>query len=149
MQSESPVEIADRLSRRRAIGVAIAAIAFLAVQVIAPPFFFSESASGSPLRATFWAANAVVLFLLLATRGGLIYGQRVRSLVNDDVTRGNHRSAVTVGYWVAMAVALGVFAAAGRTAFTAREAVYLIVTPSIAAALLFFSWLERRALRDA
>ena len=149
MQSETPVDIADRLSRRRAIGVAVAAIAFLAVQVIAPPFVFGGSATGSPLRATFWALNAIVLFLLLATRGGLIYGQRVRSLIHDDVTRGNHQSAVAVGYWVAMAVALGVFAAAGRNGFTAREAVYLIVTPSIAAALLFFSWLERRALRDA
>ena len=149
MQSETPVDIADRLSRRRALGIVVATVVFLAVQVIAPPFFFGGSDRASPLRVTLWAVNAVVLFLLLATRGGLVYGRRVRSLVNDDVTRGNHRMAVVVGYWVAMAVALGVFVAAGRNGFTAREAVYLIVTPSIAAALLFFSWLERRALRDA
>ena len=149
MQSQSPVEIADRLSRRRAIGVAIAAAVFLAIQPLARPFFIAGSETASPIRARFWAINAIVLLVLLATRGGLIYGRRVRSLVNDDVTRGNYRTAVTAGFWVAMAIAMGVFVGAGFNGFTARETVYVIVTPSVAAALLLFSYLERRALRDA
>jgi hypothetical protein len=35
MTSTSPIEIADRYSRRRAVGVAVAAAVFMAVQVVA------------------------------------------------------------------------------------------------------------------
>jgi hypothetical protein len=147
MQSQSPVEIADHLSRRRPIGIAIATTVFLLIQLVAPPFF-NGGDQGSSLRITFWAVNALVLLALLATRGGLIYRRRVRTLVNDDITRNNHRTALVAGYWIAMMVALGVFVAAGRGELTAREAVYLIVTPSVVATLFLFSYLERRALLD-
>ena len=149
MQSQSPVEIADHLSRRRPLGIALAAAAFLLVQLVAPPFFAGATETMSASRATFWAANAVILLALLATRGGLIYRRRVRTLVNDEITRNNHRTALAAGYWVAMTVALGVFVAAGLRGLTAREALYLVVTPSIAATLFLFSWLERRTLGDA
>lgn len=148
MQSQSPVEIADQLSRRRPIGIAVATAVFLMIQLVAPPFFDGGGDQGSSLRVTFWAINAVVLLALLATRGGLIYRRRVRTLVNDDITRNNHRTALVAGHWVAMTVALGVFIAAGLKSLTAREAVYLIVTPSLVAALFLFSYLERRALLD-
>ncbi len=149
MQSQSPVEIADHLSRRRPVGIAIATAVFLLIQLVAPPFFAGASQTLSVPRASFWAVNAVILLALLATRGGLIYRRRVRALVNDEITRNNHRTALVVGYWVAMTVALGVFVAAGLRGLTAREALYLVVTPSIAATLFLFSWLERRTLGDA
>jgi hypothetical protein len=149
MKTQSPVEIADHLSHRRPIGIAIATAAFLLVQLVAPPFFAGATETMSAPRATFWAVNAVILLALLATRGGLIYRRRVRALVNDEITRNNHRTALVAGYWVAMTVAMGVFVAAGLDRLSAREAVYLVVTPSVAAALFLFSYLERRALLDA
>ena len=47
-----------------------------------------------------------------------------------------------------MGVAMALFVFAGFDRFTGRETIYIIVTPSIVVALLAFSWLERRALRD-
>ena len=48
-----------------------------------------------------------------------------------------------------MAIAMGLYVAAGFNSFTAREALYLVVTPSVGVALLTFCYLEWRAHRDA
>ena len=149
MQSQTPVEIADRVSRRRSIGVAIAAAVFLLVQLVSRPFFNGGGDPVSRLRIDMWAVNAGFLLLVLASGGGLIYSRRVRSLMNDEVSRNNYRTAVIAGYWIAMAVAMGVFFLSRLASLTAQEAVYLIVTPSVATALLAFSYLEHRAHRDA
>ena len=149
MQSRTPVEIADRVSRRRARGVAAAAIVFLIVQVVARPFFVAEPVSAHRTKLDMWAINAAALLLLLATGGGLMYSRRIRSLVNDEVSRSNYRTAVAAGYWVAMVTAMGLYVLASFRSFTGREAVYVIVTASVAVPLLAFSYLEYRAHRDA
>lgn len=148
MQSPTPVEIADRLSRQRAIGAAVAAAAFLIVQLVARPFFLGGREPTRGVAVPFWAINAGALLLLLATRGGLLHSRKVQALVDDEITRANYRSAVLAGYWVAMLVAMGLYIFAGFDRFDAREAVYVIVTPSISVALLVFAWLEWRALGD-
>ena len=150
MQSRSPVELADRVSRKRAIGVAIAAGVFLMIQVVTRPAFTGEPETARHLsRAIMWAVNAAALLLLLFTGGGLMQKKEIRALVNDEVTRTHCRSAVAVGYWISMIIAMGLYAFAGAGDITAREAIYLIVTPSVCLALLVFSWLELRAHRDA
>jgi hypothetical protein len=149
MQSKSPVEIADRVSRRRAGGVAAAAAVFLLVQVVARPFFGSAPDTAHLAKVDMWAINAGVLLLLLATGGGLLLNRQVRSLVNDEVSRSHYRTAVGAGYWVAMVTAMGLYVVSGFRSITGREAVYLIVTSSIGVALLAFSYLEYRAHRSA
>jgi hypothetical protein len=149
MQNSSPVELADRVSRRRAIGIALAAGVFLLIQVVARPVFLDAPETASISRVTTWAVNAILLLLLLFTGGGLAYKSEVRALVNDEISRNNYKSAVTLGFWIAMSIAMVMYAFAGDTGFTAREAVYIIVTPSVGLALLAFSWLELRAHRDA
>jgi hypothetical protein len=149
MHSKTPVEIADRVSRRRAAGVAAAAAAFLLAQVAAHPFFASAPDTAHRTRLDMWAINAGVLLLLLATGGGLLLNRQVRSLVNDEVSRSHYRTAVGVGYWVAMVTAMGLYVLSGFTSVTGREAVYLIVTSSVAVALFAFSYLEYRAHRSA
>ena len=69
--------------------------------------------------------------------------------MNDEVSRAHYKSAVGIGYWIAMIIAMGLYAFAGERNFTAREAIYLIVTPSVGFALLSFSWLGLRAHSDA
>jgi len=150
MQSKSIVDRADEISRKRAIAVAIAAAVFLIIQVVTRPVFNNEPETGAHLsRIIMWAVNAVALLLLLYTGGGLANKSEIRALVNDEVTRAHSKSAVGIGYWVAMIVAMALYGFAGDNNFTAREAIYLIVTPSVAIALLTFSWLELRAHRDA
>jgi ABC-type microcin C transport system permease subunit YejB len=147
MQTQSTVEIADRVSRRRAVGVAIAALVFLLVQFVARPFF---GMSGTPTttRIDMWALNAVVLLLLLGTGGGLLNRTQLRVLVNDEVSRLNYKSSVLAGFWTAMTLAMALYLLPAVAAFTGREAIYLIVTASVVVSLLSFSWLELRAHRD-
>jgi hypothetical protein len=129
--------------------MAAAAIAFVIVQLAARPFFGGGPDGEHRVQKTMWAINAGALLLLLATGGGLLKNRGIRALVNDDVSRSHYKTAVVVGYWVAMATAMGLYLVPGVGGFTAREAVYMIVTPSIAVALLAFSYLEHRAHRDA
>lgn len=147
MQSKSPVELADEVSRKRAIAIAIAAGVFLLIQLVARPVFNGPDAASSPALVT-WAVNAVALLLLLFTGGGLAQKREIRALVNDEVSRSNYKSAVNIGFWLAMTIAMAMYIFAGDPVRTAREAVYLIVTPSVGVALLAFSWLEIRAHRD-
>jgi magnesium-transporting ATPase (P-type) len=149
MQPKTPVEIADRLSRKRAFMVAAATAVFLAVQVIARPFFAPTLDPAQHAKIDMWAINAIALLALLATGGGLVQNRRIRSLVNDEVCRSNYRTAVVAGYWVAMLAALALYFLSRFRNFTARETVYVVVTSSVAVALLTFSYLEYRAHRDA
>jgi hypothetical protein len=148
MQSESTVEIADRISRKRAQMTAFATGAFLVVQVGARPFFIRGS-DVSRLTQIFWAINVVALLLVLATRGGLVYSRRLRPLVDDEVSRSNYKTAVVAGYWVAMVAAMAVYLLQSFRNFTGQEAVYIIVSSSVVVALFAFSYLEFRAHRDA
>ena len=151
--SKSPVEIADRYSRKRAAVVALAALAFLTIYVVLQPLVFAGPQTAHYARAeVMWAANAVILLAGLATGGGLLNSSQIRSLVNDDVARSHYRTAVVAGYWVAMATAMALYIASGLVrgldGLTARTAVFIIVTSSIVVALLTFSYLEYRAHRD-
>jgi hypothetical protein len=145
MSSSSPVEIADQVSRKRAIIVAVAALAFLIIHVVLRPFFYSAHNG----NIDWWAVNAVVLLAGLATGGGILNRREIRLLVNDEVARSNYRTAVLAGYWVAMVGAMGVYLVPELGALSARDAIYAIVTSSIVVALLTFSYLELRAHRDA
>lgn len=150
MESRSPVELADQFSRRRVTLVAVATLVFLGVQLIAGPFWGSR---GTPYVSQLgWAINAFVLLLMLALGSRLLRNRRIRYLVDDEVSRHNRETGIIAGYWVAMAMAMGLYVATTFVtfpAFTAREALYLVVTPSVGVALLTFSYLEWRAHRDA
>ncbi len=141
----SLIDLADQYSRKRALLAAIVALVFLAVQLVGRPVFTGQRAASPGVSLQYWAINVVALLLVLATGGGLFNGARVRALVNDDVALQHRRSALGAGFWLAMSVAMALYILPlGRT-FTAREAVYLIVTPSVFFALLTFSFLELRA----
>ena len=149
MTSKTPVEIADRVSRKRPVIVAAAALVFLVAQVVSRPYFGGGPDTAHHAKIDAWAVNAAALLALLATGGGLLNRRQVRALVNDEVARSNYRTAVVAGYWVAMAAAMALYVASSFRSISAREAIYDIVTLSIVVALLVFSYLERRAHRDA
>lgn len=150
MRTTNDVEAADRMSRRRAIVVGVAAIAFIAFQFVDNPFFFVDDLGTTRAvnRRVLWAAYTGLLLLGLATGGGLLRNRRVRALVDDEVSRSNYRTASTAGFWIAMAIGMAIYLYAGYDLYTGQQAIYLIVTPAVAAALLVFAFLEMRALRS-
>jgi len=148
MSSKSPVEIADQVSRKRAFLVAAAAVVFLS-HVVARPFLAGGLDTAHHARTDLWAINAVLLLAILATGGFLLNSRKVRVLLNDEVARSNYRTAVVAGFWVAMTASMGLFVVPAFQGLVAREAVYIIVSSSLVAALLTFSLLEYRAHRDA
>ena len=147
MPLKSPVEIADRISRKRARAGVAGALVFLVAQGVR---LLVESGSIAPRRTLLdlWAINALVLLALLVTGGGLLNRREIRALVNDDVSRVNYKLAAVAGFWVAMAVAMGLYLLPITAALTARDAVFVVVSPSITVAIVVFSWLELRAHRD-
>lgn len=145
MQQKSLVERADILSRKRAQVVAAAAVMFLVAQVLSHPL----AGPTEGLRAHMWALNAVLLLFVLATGGALLRGREVRALMNDELTQAHYRTCILAGFWVAMVTAMGIYFLPAAQALPSRVAVYFIVTASIVASLLTFSWLELRAHRDA
>src|ERR1700681_1229851 len=137
MQSKSPVEIADQFSRKRVTLVAVATLVFLGVQLVAGPFW--GATRGTPYISQIgWAVNAVALLLMLAIGSGLLRNRRIRSLVDDEVSRHNRVVGIVAGYWVAMATAMGLYVTKTVRDFTARGALSLVVTPSVGVALLTF-----------
>jgi hypothetical protein len=87
------------------------------------------------------------LLVLLALGNGLLRGGAVRGILNDETTLDHRKRAMALGFWAAIATAFLVFALSFIEPISAREGSRLIVTLTIATALLRFGMLERRALR--
>ena len=145
MSTLSPVEVADRYSRKRAAFVVLATLVFLLIHGIGRPFYYAASRHG----IDWWAINAAALLAVLATGGGLLNPRRIRELVNDEVARLHHRQAAVIGFWVAMALSLALYLWPGFQERAARDALFLVVTAGVGAALLAFAYFELRAHRDA
>lgn len=148
MTPTDTIELAHTVSKRRVLGITLATLAFLGVQLVARPVFRADGYGTSGWRAYAWAFNAFALLLLILPIGGLKWGPRVRALVNDEISRLHAHTAATWGFWIAMLIALGVYLFGPDRGITTREAAYLVITPTSAVVLLLFAWLESRALRD-
>lgn len=138
---------AERLNRRRARMMPVLAL-FLIIQQAS---FFS---SGDRLRTVDMVRNAGWIALALVVLAGLLTGgfwfrsPEVRALLEDEVTCANRARALTLGFAVAIGAGIVLFAlesfAPGSA--TTREAIHIVVSFGLAAALLRFGYLERRAL---
>jgi len=145
----SDIDVADRLSRRRARMLPMLAILFLTQQAS----FFAGRAEDAVrtvdhVKIGAWLILSIVLLLALATGGFWLKPAKVRALMNDDVTRMNRAEAFRVGFLATMIAAIALYFLTLFEPLDGREAIHLLVTVGIAAALLRFGALERRAHRD-
>ena len=147
MAGRSDFEIAERLSRRRARMLPLLAIYFLAGQA----FFFRhapESERIASFKISAWLVWAIVLLLALAFAGGQFRGAKIRALVEDEVTRANRLRGYAAGFWGGALAAIALYVVTMFEPVGGREAIHIILTATIAAALLRFGTLERRAFKE-
>jgi hypothetical protein len=146
----SVAEKAEYLSKRRARMLPALAVIFLSQQAT----FFSQMSGGEHVSAekakiSAWLVLSVVLLFGLATKGFWLEPKEVRDLVDDENTRANRNEGMRWGFLFAMGSAIAIYVLTMFDVVTGREAVHIVLSFGIAAALLRWGVLERRAHRDA
>lgn len=138
---------AERMAWGRARAATVMAMVFIAAQAGS---FHDELPLNRPqtLHLSAWIVWAVALLVFLTVGGGLLRGRRLRAILNDETTRDHRLRAMALGFWAAMALAIGVYVLSFfDPTLTVREGARLVITFAIAAALLRFGTLERKALK--
>ncbi|HYG30391.1 MAG TPA: hypothetical protein VD887_09265 [Allosphingosinicella sp.] len=146
MADASDIETADRLSRRRARILPVFAIIFLSQQAA----FISQQVEGGTrtvdhVKTGAWLILSIVLLLALTTGGFWLWRKSVRDLLDDDVTRANRGAAMRTGFLATMMGGIALYLIALFEPVGGREVAHLLVTIGLAAAVLRFGLLERRA----
>lgn len=149
MTTASDIETADRLTRRRARMLPMLAIIFLSQQVT---YFAGRIEDGSRtvdhVKIAAWLVLSIVMLLALTTGGFWFKPKAVRALMDDEVTRANRTDAFRVGFLLTMIAAIALYFVTLFEPVGGREAIHILMTVGLAAALLRFGFLERRALRE-
>ena len=149
MIAESDSAKAERLSRRRARSLPILAVIFLSQQATFFAGFGQGDRTVDNVQVGAWLVLSIVLLLVLVNGGGWIHSRAVRDLANDELTQAHRKEAFRIGFLAAMAGCIVLYVLSLMEPLTGREAVHLVMTIGIGAALLRFGFLERRALVDA
>ena len=146
MSETSTVDRAERLGRRRARMLPFLAVIYISQQAA----FFATPDSGRAVdhvKISAWLVLSLILLLALATGGSWLQSKEVRALMNDEVTQANRSKAMTLGFLFAMAGGMALYFLYQFEPFTAREAIHIILSLGLGAALVRFGMLERRAHR--
>ncbi|HEY1143390.1 MAG TPA: hypothetical protein VGE68_05085 [Sphingomicrobium sp.] len=142
-------EIAERLSAKRARMLPFLAVIFLAQQATYFSGAHDPVRTVAHVKIAAWLVLSVVLLAALGTGGAWFRSKEVRELLNDEATREHRRSGLVAGFWAGSIAAIVLYAIDMFEPMSARQAVHLILTASIATALVVFGNLERRAHRAA
>lgn len=148
MTDLTTAEQAERLSARRARLFPVLAILYLGQQAS----FFAAADAGRTadhFKIGAWVVMSVVLLAVLISGGAFARKRELRDMLNDETSRAHRSDALGVGFVMAMVTAIIVYVLATATPIGTREAIHIIVSVGIAAAMIRFSMLERRAMRDA
>ena len=149
MTDTSTIERAEQLSRRRARMLPFLAVIYLCQQAT---FFSGDAPPGARpvdhVKIGAWLVLSLVLLLALSTNGFWFQSPEVRALIDDESTRANRSKAMTAGFIAAMLAAIAVYFVEQFEPVSAREAIHVILSLGLGAALIRFGVLERRAHQD-
>ena len=149
MTEYSSSEIAERLSKKRSRMLFVLAALFLSQQVTYFSGMHDAARAVDHVKIAAWLVLSIVLLLMLASGGAWLRSAEVRALLNDEATREHRRTGLVNGFWAACLTAITIYAVDMFEPISGRDTVHIILTVAIAAALLTFARLERRAHRDA
>lgn len=145
------IEKAEKLGRRRARLLVVTGVMLVALQAL----YFAQWHGHRPdglhawLTVGGWTLLVLTMLFALLTGGGFGYGREVRALVNDESAMANRDAALRLGFAVANLAALGIFVASHHHRISGPFSAHVIITASMAAALIRFGLLERKAHQDA
>jgi len=150
VKSMSVAEKAEYLSKRRARMLPVLAIIFLSQQAaFLSSLGSTDQNSAYAAKVSAWLVLSIVILAALATKGFWFEPQAVRDMIDDENTRANRNDAMRWGFLFSMAAAIAVYALTlFKIELSARDAVHIVLTIGIPAALIRWGVLERRALKD-
>ena len=148
MNKRRASETADALSWRRARALPAMAVIFLAQQASYLNMPAQSGRTVDHVKIGAWLALTVVLLVGLATNGAWFRPRAVRELINDESTRAHRQAGLVYGFWAAMAAGIALYVINMFELVSGRDAIHVTLSIAIAAALIRFGTLERRALRD-
>ena len=142
--SETPTETADRMSWGRAMMAPFLGLAMLlAHQGV---FFNWDWDAVNFIAMAIWTILALVVLVIAVTGGTWLMPRRIRAIADDEVFRANRDRAIRLGFITAIGVGMLVFVVAPFEPLSAQRAAHLIVSFSLAMALLTFGLAELRSL---
>ena len=150
MSHRSVFERADFLSRRRARMLPFLAILYFIQQTT----YFRSTANPHPrpvdhVWVSAWVVLSLIILAGLATRGFWLQPREVRELIDDESSRANRLEGLRIGFILAVLTAIVLYIIDQFWPMTAREAIHIILSIGLGAALMRFGMLERRAHQGA
>jgi len=146
----SLAEKAEYLSRRRARMLPALAVIYITQQAT----YFTVP-SGTAHRAvddakiSAWLVFSGILLAALSTKGFWLARREVRAMIDDELTRANRLDAMRFGFIFAMLTCIVIYAITMFEPVNGRDAVHVILSDGLGAALIRWGWLEWVAHRDA
>src|SRR4051812_32999501 len=150
MTERSTAERADFLSSRRARMLPMLAMLYLLQQTT----YFRSTANPHPrpvdhVWISAWVVLSLIILAGLVTKGFWLQAKEVRELIDDESSRANRLEGLRIGFIFAVLTAIILYFIDQFWPMTAREAIHIILSLGLGAALMRFGMLERRAHQDA
>jgi hypothetical protein len=99
------------------------------------------------LKISAWLVLSAVILFGLWTGGAWFQPKSVRELLNDEATRAHRAQAFGAAFLASMLGCIFLYFLTMFKRVDGRDAVHIVLTIGLSAALLSFGILERRALR--
>jgi hypothetical protein len=149
MNQRTISEKADLLSRRRARILPFLAIIYITQQ--ASYIMMRSGPATRPVDAvkiSAWLVLSAVLLAAIATKGFWLQPREVRSMIDDELTRANRSDAMGCGFVFALLTCIAIYFITMFEPVNGRDAVHIVMSDGLGAALIRWGWLERRAYRE-
>ena len=99
------------------------------------------------VKVSAWVVLSLVMLAALWSNGFWFRRKAVRELLDDEATRAHRADAMSLGFLCAMLAGITIYVLSMIEQVHVREALHVVISTGIAAAMLRFGFLERRAHR--